>query len=361
VTGVSIRRRAAGLASLAALVSLGCHRAADRPPEPAPPLEPVAWVRPTGPTADPVWGTKDGLAVGLWPTGGPRGLIRVYAPYLAQPFPRVVNFVSIEPVVGGVRAQSELDASARDGRPGLAFWTAYTLAEATTAKDPNAPAAGRLERVGDAEALTFFLATEPFRNGARPVIEVTLRSDRPHEVGFRIHSAGGAQMDSCVLSATMGNYGRLRRLWLRGEVVDARKTWPAPTFDRLGFTPWRAWPAERMLLANGQRVAAAMTDEANPAKAAYDPAVPAHWRYQGRPATQYWRAPDAAGLVVRVNGRTTYWGNGGPIPGGLAFENFELEAPFTDGQQFWFGATPDPPAALGFDPDQARHLTGGDG
>lgn len=354
MTAGAIRRRAAGVASLAAVLAVGCHRAADRPPEPAPPAGPVAWVRPDGPTADPVWGTKGGLAVGLWPTAGPRGLIRVYAPYLGQPFPRVINFISIEPVVGGVRAQSELDASARDGRRGLAFWAADTLADATAPKGPDHPAAGRVDRIGDAEALTFFLATEPFRNGARPVIEIVLRSDRPHEVGFRIHSAGGARMDSCVLSATMGNYGRLRRLWLRGEVVDARTAWPDPTFDRLGFTPWRAWPAERMRPANGHRVAAATPDEADPTAARYDPAVPAHWRYQGRPATQYWRAPDAPGLVVRVNARATYWGNGGPIPGGLAYENFELEAPFADGQEFWFGVTPDPPAALGFDPGRER-------
>jgi len=178
VTGGSIRRRAAGTASLAALLVVGCHRPADPSPEPVSPAERVAWVRPGGPNPEPVWGTKGGLAVGLWPTGGPRGLIRVYAPYLGQPFPRVVNFISIEPVVGRVRAQSELDASPGDGRPGLTFWTADSLTEVIAPKAPNGPAPGVVKRVGDAEALTFFLATEPFRNGARPVIEVVLRSDR---------------------------------------------------------------------------------------------------------------------------------------------------------------------------------------
>jgi hypothetical protein len=167
-------------------------------------------------------------------------------------------------------------------------------------------------------------------------------------------------MGSCVLSATMGNYGRLRRLWLRGEVVDARKLWPAPTFDKLGFAPWRAWGADRLLPAGGDRVAAATPDEADPAGARYDAKVLPHWRYEGRPATQYWRAADAPGLVVRVNGRATYWGNGGPIPGGLAYENFELEAPFADGQEFWFGVTPDRPDALGFDPAWEKNPTAGE-
>src|SRR5262249_2323240 len=122
------------------------------------------------------------------------------------------------------------------------------------------------------------------------------------------------------------------------------------TPDPLGFAPWRAWGRERLLKRNGQVIVAATPDEADPARADYDPKVRPHWRYEGKPATQYWRTADAAGVVARVNGRTTYWGNGGPIPGGVSYENFELEAPFIDGQEFWFGVTPEGPGALGFDP-----------
>jgi hypothetical protein len=43
----------------------------------------------------------------------------------------------------------------------------------------------------------------------------------------------------------------------------------------------------------------------------------------------------------------------------VAYENFEVEAPFADGQEFRFGVTPDGPAALGFDPAWERNLTGG--
>jgi hypothetical protein len=63
-------------------------------------------------------------------------------------------------------------------------------------------------------------------------------------------------------------------------------------------------------------------------------------------------------VVVRVNGRTTYWGGNAPIPGGVSYENFELEAPFTAGQEFWFGVTPEGPEALGFDPAWQKNLTG---
>ena len=354
----------AGSLPAVALLTLGCGRSegprVDPPPGPADSQAPdAAWLRPgRGPDAEPVWGVKDGVAVGLWPTSGPRGLIRVYAPYLGQRRPRMVNYISVEPVVNGARGQSELEVGLQSKERGLAMWTGDTASIA--AKAPAEPAQGRTLRVGGAEALTFYLATEPFRNGARPVIQVILRADRPHEVGFRVGAAeGSARMESCVLSATMGNYARLRRLWLRGEVVDSRKTWQAPRFDPLGFTPWRSWRRDRMLKVGGDLVVAATTDEAEPTRATYDPKVPPHWRYEGRPATHYWRTPDAAGAVVRVNGRATFWGDSGKIPGGLSYENFELEVPFAEGQELWFGVTPEAPGKLGFDPEWEKNLTDG--
>jgi hypothetical protein len=264
----------------------------------------------------------------------------------------MVNFIAIEPVVRGVRGQSELEVGLESGKRGLEIRSGDTPADLAAPRPSVNPAPGRIEQMDGVEALTFFLATEPFRNGARPVLQVAFRADRPHVVGFRVRSAeGGARMDSCVLTATMGNYGRLRRLWLRDEVVDSRTLWKAPKLDRLGFAPWRSWGRERLVRQDGQVVVAATSDEADPASASYDPAVPTHWRYEGKPATHSWRGPDVPGVVVRVNGRPTYWGRGGPIPGGMSYENFELEAPFAAGQEFWFGVTPEPPRGLGFSQD----------
>jgi len=333
----------------------GCRRNAEKQRLRDPPIE---WVQPADSQSDPVWGIKHDISVGLWPTEGPRGLIRIYAPYLGQEFPRMVNFIAVEPVVNGKRGQSELEAGLKRGRRGLEMSTGNTPEEAIRGSD--APAAGRIARVDGADVLSFYLATEPFRNGARPVLQVLLSSFRPGEVGFRIHSAeGGTKMDSCVLTATMGNYGRLRRLWLKGEVVEARKAWADPKLDKLGFTPWRAWERDRLVRRDGQVIVAATSDEADPAAATYDAAVPKHWRYEGRPGTHYWHGPDVPGIKVRANSRLTYWGGGGPIPGGLAYENFELEAPFVDGQEFWFGVSPAKPPALGFDSVWEMNVTGG--
>ena len=95
-------------------------------------------------------------------------------------------------------------------------------------------------------------------------------------------------------------------------------------------------------------IVAATGDEAEPAAANYDAVVPPHWRYRGRVATQYWRAPAQAGLIARVNGRATFWATMARIPGGISFENFELQAPFTPGQEFSFSVIPAGPDELGF-------------
>jgi hypothetical protein len=319
------------------------------------------WLRPIqSQPSKSVWGAKDGLAVGLWPENGPRGLIRVYAPYLGQRHPRMVNFIAIEPVVKGVRGQSELEIGSLSKEAGLAMWTGETRDAVAVTSEPSAPAPGRVERWDGTEILTFYLATEPFRNGARPILQVILRADRPREVGFCVYAAkDSAPMDSCVLTATMGNYGRLRRLWLRGEVVDARRLWPDFQPDPLGFAPWRAWQRDRLLKLGDDVLVAATPDETDLTRAAYDPEVAAHWRYEGKPATHYWRTADVPGVVARVNGRATYWGGNHKIPGGIAFENFELEAPFSEGQESWFGVTMDEPGKLGFNPEWQRNVGNG--
>ncbi|MFW6162435.1 MAG: hypothetical protein ACODAJ_06670 [Planctomycetota bacterium] len=353
----------AGVRILSALLLAAGVRASGepRPKGLAPPVVEGKWVRPaTGQDAQPVWGIRDGIRVGLWPTPGPRGLIRIYAPYLGHPPRRMINYIAVEPNVGKIRGYSELESSRREGLRGKAMWTADAREPEPRPRTPTRPARGRIRKVDGAETLTFFLFVEPFRNGARPIVEATLRNDQRQDVAFRVFAAkGSAPMQACVLTATMGNYARLRHLWLRGEVVDARRLWPTPTINRFGFTGHRQWGLERMLVVDGRAIVAAMPDEADPASAAYAKSVPRAWRYRGEVATQYWRARAQKGLVVQVNGRKTYWASQAPIPGGIAYENFELVAPFADGQTFVFGVSPKPPEALGFDEAWRHNVTDG--
>jgi len=332
------------------------------PPQPlAPPVETGRWVRPAeGDAAQPVWGIRGGIRVGLWPTPGPRGLIRVYAPYLGHAPLRVINFVAVEPVVGRWRCLSELEQSEFDKARGKAMWTGNAMEPDPQPRKPWQPARGSVTKIGGVEALTLFVFIERFLNGARPIVQVVLRGDRPHEATFRIFAAKGSRaMGSCVLTATMGNYARLRRLWLKGKVVESTKLWPMPRLNRHGFVSHSRWGLRRMLVVDGQAVVAATPNERDPGKAVYAPEVHRFWRYGGKLATQYWRAPATKDLAVQVNGRTTYWASQAPIPGGIAYENFELVAPFAAGQSFTFGVTPEPPEALGFPRAPQRPATDG--
>jgi len=54
-------------------------------------------------------------------------------------------------------------------------------------------------------------------------------------------------------------------------------------------------------------------------------------------------------LQATVNARYTYWQTRQPIPGGVAFENFELREGFHEGQRFVFGVTKKTPAELGLE------------
>jgi hypothetical protein len=301
----------------------------------------AAFIRPTKTAgAAPVWGVRGGIAVGLWPTGGPRGLLRVYAPYLGQPPGRVFNFIAVEPVVGGQRDLSELQRSSIDQKPGKFIWTADAVDVAHPPALADIPAAGVVTRDGGAQVLTVWLIVERFDNGAEPILQMTLRSDRPHELRLATFSAlGGARMSSCVLTATMGNFARLRHLRLKDRTIEAAELFKRKPINDWGFFDWAQWPAALLTSATGQVSVSATADldlQPEPGD------VPAGWRYVGRPAIQRWSTAAGTDVVARVNGRATFWQTHVAIPGGPAFENFELKAPFHTGAQFLYGIEVDP-------------------
>ena len=149
-----------GLLAAAALVLVlvaGCRK----PPEPAANVG-AEWIRPIGgPGGEPIWGRAGGLGVGVWPTSGPRGLIRV-SPYLDQPHPRMLTYIVVEPVIGGA-AQSELEPGPA-GR-GLPMMTGHPEEAATATQRPR-PA--DILREPANRSPTFWLAVGLYRNGARP-------------------------------------------------------------------------------------------------------------------------------------------------------------------------------------------------
>ena len=290
----------------------------------------------------PIWGHRDGLRIGLEPTPGPAGLIRVYAPYLGQKFPVVVNFLSIEPKVVGQRGrgQSELEMSRdRSGERGLTFWASNGPQQDVR---PKAPTTGEL--IDDGRTLRLFIHTEPFRNGARPVIECRFHKSEHFELELVTHAdVKSVPLSNCAISATMGNYGQLRRIHLNDDrIVSALQIWADSSPGKLGFYPWRSWPTDDLQrMADGRYYVQISTDAVDPSAVEHDPHVPAHWRYVGQKAIHCWRTESNSQPRAAVNGRRTYWMSQSRIPGGVAFENFEMALPFKAGRRLWFGVRPD--------------------
>ena len=320
-----------------------------------PPVTEGIWIRPskTGP-AEPVIGFKDGIRIGLWPTPhGPRGVIRVYSPYVCPgvDYPKI-NFIAVEPIVGDWRSLSELEHSKLDDRRGLRMWLSDKLGTGDGPALPWNPSRGRLSRirVGDkwVQTLTVFLHIEPLDNKAHPIVKIAFRADRPNEVGFSSYAAGdSAEMTSCVLSSTMGNFSRCRLLWLADEVIDSREVWPGHEGHDFFWT--QDIPADRMRVEpDGTKIVAITPSEESLAS---DEIPHDFWQFPGKVATQYWRKYPGTtnkNLRVRVNGRANYYGTPTPIPGGVAYENFEIIEDFKPGTEQWFGVTLLRPREMGW-------------
>jgi hypothetical protein len=310
------------------------------------------WLRPAGQApAEPRWGHPDGLQLGLHPLDGPRGLLRLYAPYLGHDRDRLVNFIAVEPVPAGrtERGYSELEPSRLDGVPGLRFWSSDDPTDASP-RDPEAPARGVIETRDGVEWLHVHVLVEPYANGADVWVRASFRKDRPHEITVAAFAREtSVELDACVLTATMGNYARLRELHLRDRTVTSGELWPDyreihfAEHARFGVGELRsATDASTNASTNASTVSVSATpDELAPHEATYSDDTAEHWRYSGRRAVQTWTAQDPdPSLEALVNGRYTYWSSESPIPGGIAFENFELVEPFRQGRQLTFSIEP---------------------
>jgi len=198
------------------------------------------------------------------------------------------------------------------------------------------------------ETLSVYLQVEKLDNGAHPCLRVLFRADRPNEVGFRVCAhKGSALMESCVLTATMGNYSRCRFLWLKDEILDSRKVWPG--YEGGDFVWTDDFPTEKIRPDNDGTLTVAISPSESDLASAEMP--PGGWTFNGKVATQYWRKyPDSPKTHprVRVNGRAMYWGTQTIIPGGVSFENFELIEEYKPGVELWFGVTLKTPREMGW-------------
>ena len=306
-----------------------------------------AWVRPPSPSDPLIWGRTDGVVFGLASAGGmpgPRGLIRVGIWNKSTGQAELINFVAVEPVTFGHGSRqsrmgfSELEKSQSDGLQGKRFST----------PDPLVAVESLPARPQPIERLSVRIEIEPFTvNGAHVYVIASVYSNRPREVVFSVHQhADSAPIEELTLTATMGNYGRLRWLWLKDRVIDSRKLFAGHTGT--GFIDKENYPRDEMLShGDGDALVLASPNEANPASISI--VERPFWTYRSIKLTQYWRVPAyhiQPDLRVKVNGRGTYYGSAIPIPGGLAFENLEVRQRYVAGQVFVFGLLPQEPWEL---------------
>lgn len=317
----------------------------------ADPVVEGSWVRPPAEekAAKPVWGLAEGLRIGIAPLPGPRGLLRVYTPYLGQPDWRMINFIAIEPIIEGQtrRAYSELERSSLAEGTGKVMWS-VDHPDDWTPRDPTRPARGAIGGENGVATLTVLIGIEKFRSGAAVFLRLIFREDHPREVEIATFTQPtSAPLSYCVATATMGNYARLRRLQLRTSTVTTQELYSDATFGSVGFATHRRFGLEQLARTeDGAVILAATSDEPDPARSDQKAVAPG-WRYIGQPATQYWRCDHLhPSLMALVNARRTYWASNIPIPGGASFENVELIAPFRPGQSWTFGVTKTPTKAL---------------
>jgi hypothetical protein len=302
------------------------------------------WLRPQDPKGALVWGRRDGVIFGIPSVGGmrgPRGLIRVGIPGPSGR-PELINFIAIEPVTKGAGSRfsrlgfSELEMSELDtGKRGKRLWVSKTEGELTTLPARPKPI----------ERLSVRIEVEPFTvNAARVYVVASIYGDRPRELELTVfHHEDSAPIEELTLTATMGNYERLRHLWLKDRVVDSRELYAGYSGD--GFIDKENYPRDELLTYDdGDALVLATPNEENPSTV--DVTARPSWTYRSIRLTQYWRVPARhiqPDLRVKVNGRRVYWSSTTPIPGGLSFENFETRQRYVPGQAFVFGLTPQHP------------------
>jgi hypothetical protein len=308
-------------------------------------VEDPQWLQPTKPGDALLWGRKDGIIFGLPSEGGlpgPRGLIRVGLISPQTGLPELLNFIAIEPVItgrgsrGDRMAFSELEPSEKDpGLQGKRLWVG-----SEPGQFPVAPVKSDNARAG--EILSVRIEVERFHaNGAHVYLIASIDSNYPQELriaAFRYEDS--PPIEELTLTATMGNYERLRWLWLKNRIVDSRIVYGS--YRGEDFAEHRNYPLRDMLrTADGDAIIFCTSNEAAP-QSNYGFAAPDHWRYRLGRLTQYWKVPATViepNLRVRVNGRRVYWASHAALAGGIAFENFEVRQRYKAGQEFIFGVT----------------------
>ena len=207
------------------------------------------WLQPAQNTkAQPIWGFANGIRIGIAPLGGPRGLIRIYTPYLEHDEFVVTNFIAFEPIdkAKNNRGLSELEWSQLDNVRGKRFWSGNTP-EAPSFPNQYYPAHGVIAKENGVETLTVYFFCETFDNGADIYVRTKFTEGKPYEFELTTYTTEESdELNRFILTATMGNKARLRTLHLAdGKTKEAGQLWPS--YKDSNFTEHNHTPVAEMI------------------------------------------------------------------------------------------------------------------
>ncbi|VVB79830.1 Uncharacterised protein [uncultured archaeon] len=195
--------------------------------------------------------------------------------------------------------------------------------------------------------LTVVFRTSEFNKNKIPLkVTITIDKSKPREIGI---SAQDMYKENNLvsyihMSATGGNLGRIRDLYLKDEIINSKNLYAGEQPGSGCFYPLKTFALNKLRTDSSGVIAYAGNDEAGNWFGEWGSDVAP---YYGKPKFyQYWRKysgtynPD---LMVTVNGRDHYFSgflnpcNGKAVTGGVAYENFDMVEKYYAGQKFWFG------------------------
>jgi len=303
------------------------------------------WIVPRKDDHMPVWGIKEGIVVGIYPArlsfadyfGGPRGLLRIGFEY--NGVLRFINFMAVTTLEESgsriIGQGSEMTDSPSDNKQGIQFFAYpvdYLDHPERYKTTPDHQLAASVRTRNGSKVLEWGIKTERFPDGQEIFIILRIDEKRFNEVEFESYVLKGkSKVDSLVLTSTFGNITRLRKVFLKGGVVNAKDIYPGDygsRFSDLKYFSLSKIPHDK----NGDLIFACAPDEKEP------------WKIKpyahGAKLIQYYRKTAGTwdgDFRASVNARTKYWKSTQNIPGGVSFENMAIVEKYRKGQKFSYG------------------------
>ena len=317
------------------------------------------WFLPEDFNSQPAWGIKNGIIFSVWPAdlggigggkGGPRGLFRIHKH--GDEGLGWVNFIAVGPITTDLKIGfSELEKSSVDGKSGK-YFTPYSqeyltkseqMIELKLSNNFNDIAYFTYPEKG-VEQLNVLFEIEKFDNGAHVYITASIRDDKPDEIEFTTYAhEDSVNLKLSAVGSTAGNFNHLRLLWLDEKVVDSRELYS--DYTGFNFAPIKIFKYNELQKDSEGSIIVALTRNSDDVEDYFNNYFT---KYK---LTQYYKKYSghySSNAFATVNGRYVFWKTTTQVPGGIAYENFELDDEFYSGQKIWFGATEKTPVELGF-------------